>query len=196
MLAPVKDLAGLPRVLIIGDSISMGYTVPVRRLLEGKANVHRIAQNGGPSKLGVERIDTWLSKGPWDVIHFNHGIHDAKIMPDGKRQVEPAAYEANLRTIVAKLKDTGAKLIFALTTPIPPSPLKGDRRFGDEKEYNAIATKVMQENGVTINDLHSYMLPRFEELHLPEDLHYKPEGSEFLAKRVAEAIEASLPKKS
>ena len=192
----VEDVPGLPRVLIIGDSISMGYTQPVRKLLEGKANLHRIPQNGGPSKLGVTRIDAWLGTGKWDVIHFNHGIHDVKIMPDGKRQVEPAEYEANLRTIVAKLKTTGAKLIFALTTPIPPNPLKGDRHFRDEKEYNAIATRVMNENGVTINDLHSYMQPRFDELRLPEDLHYKPEGYDFLAKRVAEAIETALKSKS
>lgn len=192
VLAPIPDVTGLPRVLIIGDSISMGYTLPVRKLLEGKANVHRIPQNGGPSKQGIARIDAWLGTGKWDVIHFNHGIHDTKIMPDGKRQVEPAEYEANLRAIVVKLKATGAKLIFALTTPIPPSPLKGDRHFGDEREYNAIATKVMKENGITINDLHSYMLPRFKELQLPDDLHYKAEGSEFLAVRVAEVITTAL----
>jgi len=191
-LSPIQDVPGLPRVLLIGDSISMGYTAPVRKLLEGKANVHRIPQNGGPTKNGVARLDAWLGKSKWDVIHFNHGIHDVKIMPDGKRQVEPADYEANLRTIVAKLKATGAKLIFATSTPIPPSPLIGNRNFGSEKEYNAIATRVMTENGVTVNDLHSYMLPRFEELHNPNDLHYKPEGSEFLAKRVAEVIAAAL----
>lgn len=191
---PVKDVPGLPRVLIIGDSISMGYTQPVRKLLEGKANLHRIPQNGGPSKQGVAKIDAWLGTGKWDVIHFNHGIHDAKVMPDGKHQGELPEYEANLRTIVAKLKATGAKLIFALTTPIPPSPLKGGRNFGDEKQYNAVATKVMTENGIAINDLHSYMLPRFKELQLPDDLHYKPEGYDFLAARVAEAITTALPK--
>lgn len=194
VLAPIQDVAGLPRVLLIGDSISMGYTPPVRKLLEGKANVHRIPTNGGPTKNGVEKIDGWLGKSKWDVIHFNHGIHDVKIMPDGKRQVEPAQYEANLRAIVAKLKATGAKVIFATSTPIPPSPLVGSRNFGSEKEYNAIAAKVMAENGVQVNDLHSYMLPRFEELHNPNDLHYKPEGYEFLAKRVAEVISAALAK--
>lgn len=194
VLAPLQDVAGLPRVLLIGDSISMGYTLPVRKLLEGKANVHRIPQNGGPSKNGVARLDAWLGTGKWDVIHFNHGIHDVKIMPDGKRQVEPAEYEANLRAIVTRLKATGAKLIFALTTPIPPSPLKGSRNFRDEKEYNAIATRVMNEQGVSINDLHSYMLPKFDQLHLPEDLHYTPEGYDFLAQRVAEVIATALKK--
>lgn len=52
-LAPVEDVAKLPRVLLIGDSISMGYTVPVRKLLEGKANVHRIPTNGGPTSKGI-----------------------------------------------------------------------------------------------------------------------------------------------
>src|SRR5262245_39864055 len=89
VLAPITDVPGLPRVLIIGDSISMGYTTPVRKLLEGKANVHRIPANGGPTKNGIANITKWLGDGKWDVIHFNWGIHDLKIMPDGKRQVEP-----------------------------------------------------------------------------------------------------------
>ena len=84
--APIQDVAGLPRVLLIGDSISMGYTLPTRTLLAGKANLHRIPQNGGPTKNGIAQIDKWLGTGKWDVIHFNWGIHDLKFMPDGKRQ--------------------------------------------------------------------------------------------------------------
>src|SRR4051794_11735225 len=64
--APVEDVAGLPRVLLIGDSISEGYTVPVRKLLEGKANVHRIPENGGATKAGIAKIDGWLGAGKWD----------------------------------------------------------------------------------------------------------------------------------
>ena len=55
-LVEVKDDPALPRVLLIGDSISIGYTVPTRRLLEGKANVHRIPTNGGPTTRGLEHI--------------------------------------------------------------------------------------------------------------------------------------------
>jgi acyl-CoA thioesterase-1 len=193
VVAPIQDVPGLPRVLLIGDSISMGYTLPVRKLLEGKANVHRIPQNGGPTKDGIVNIDKWLGTGKWAVIHFNHGIHDVKVMPDGKNQVEPAAYEANLRTIVAKLKATGARLIFALTTPIPDNLRSGERRFSSEVAYNAIASEVMQDNGVAINDLYGCVKPRFAEFQIPKDLHYKPEGSEFLAARVAEVIMAALP---
>ena len=128
------------------------------------------------------------------MIHFNWGIHDLKFMPDGKRQVEAADYEANLRSLVATLKTTGAKLIWASTTPIPEGELNPQRKFGQVPEYNAIAAKVMTENGVTLNDLNSWMTPRFEELHKPKDLHYTEAGSEHLARKVAEAITQVLTK--
>ena len=63
--APVEDDPELPRVLLIGDSISIGYTVPTRELLAGVANVHRIPVNGGPTTRGVEAIDEWLGGEPW-----------------------------------------------------------------------------------------------------------------------------------
>jgi acyl-CoA thioesterase-1 len=191
-LAPIEDQQGLPRVLLIGDSISIGYTLPVRELLKGKANVHRIPTNGGPTKNGITNIEKWLGTGKWDVIHFNWGIHDLKFMPDGKRQVEPEDYEKNLRSLVAKMKATGAKLIWATTTPIPEGELNPPRKFGKVPEYNAIAKKVMTENGVAIDDLNAAITPHLAKLQNPKDVHYKPEGSALLAKHVAASIETAL----
>ncbi|MEO6739804.1 MAG: SGNH/GDSL hydrolase family protein [Chthoniobacteraceae bacterium] len=194
-LAAIEDQPGLPRVLLIGDSISIGYTLPVRELLKDKANVHRIPANGGPTKNGTASIEKWLGTGKWDVIHFNWGIHDLKFMPDGKRQVEPEDYEKNLRTLVARMKTTGAKLIWATTTPIPDGELNPSRKFGKVPEYNAIAERVMKENGVAIDDLNAAITPRIEELQNPHDVHYKPEGYAFLAKQVAASIALALPAK-
>lgn len=170
----------------------MGYTLPVRELLKGKANVHRIPANGGPTSRGLQNIDKWLGDGNWDVIHFNWGIHDLRHMDDGKRQVEPADYEKNLRALVTKLKATGAKLIWATITPIPDPPLKPERTFGKVAEYNAIAAKVMKENNIPTDDLNAWMAPRFEELHNPQDLHYGAEGYKYLAEKVAKEIEPLL----
>ena len=73
--AQVEDVPGLPRVLLIGDSISIGYTAHVRAMLKGVANVHRPLTNCGPTTRGLENIDAWLGDGKWDVIHFNWGLH-------------------------------------------------------------------------------------------------------------------------
>jgi arylsulfatase A-like enzyme/lysophospholipase L1-like esterase len=192
---PVQDDPALPRVLIIGDSISIGYTVPVRKLLAGVANVHRIPTNGGPTKNGVANIDQWLGKKPWDVIHFNFGLHDLKHMEDGKRQVEIDDYEKNLRELVARMKQTGATLIWASTTPVPQGPLKPARTFGDEAIYNELAARVMKESGVRINELNAHITPKLNTLQKPQDVHFTEEGSEYLAGKVAAEIKAVLASK-
>jgi acyl-CoA thioesterase-1 len=193
VMDPFKDVPGLPRVLLIGDSISIGYTMPVRKLLEGKANVHRIPTNGGPTKNGIANIDKWLGNGKWDVIHFNWGIHDLKYMPDGKRQVEPEDYEKNLRSLVKKMKAKGTNLIWATTTPIPDGELNPPRRFGQVKEYNEIAARVMKDEGVAVDDLNAWITPDLAKLQNPKDVHYSAAGSDKLGEKVAEEITKALP---
>ncbi len=194
-LAPIADQMGLPRVLLIGDSISIGYTLPVRKLLAGKANVHRIAVNAGPTSRGIANIDSWLATPAglkWDVIHFNFGLHDLRIMDHGKQQVPPEEYEKNLRVIAAKLKATGAKLIWATTTPFPDTGLTPPRRVADLTQYNAIASGVMKELKIPMNDLYSFALPRLAEIQRPANVHFFDAGSEALAGQVAAAIERAL----
>jgi acyl-CoA thioesterase-1 len=185
-LAPIEDQPGLPRVLLIGDSISIGYTIPVREVLAGKANVHRPADNCGPTSRGVERLESWLGPGRWDVIHFNFGLHDLR-MGDGKLQVSLDRYEENLRTIVARLKQTGATLIWCSTTPVPEQS-NPPRRQSDVIAYNAVAKKIMDENGIRIDDLYSFTVPRQSAIQLPNNVHFSAEGSKVLAGQVAGSI--------
>jgi len=200
--APTVDVAGLPRVLIIGDSISIGYQVALKEALAGKANVHRPAENCGPSSRGVEQIEKWLGDGKWDVIHFNFGLHDVRHFDDAKkpvdadkghRQVSDADYEKNLEMLVTRMKKTGAKLIFGLTTPVPEGA--GGRIKGDEVKYNEIARRVMQRQGVAIDDLYGFALPQLAEIQLPANVHFKPEGSKVLAGQVAASILKELHSK-
>ncbi len=195
-LAPVQDVPGLPRVLLIGDSISMGYTLPVRELLDGQANVHRIPENGGPSSRAVTAMDRWLGEGRLDVIHFNWGLHDIKCNPDGKQQVPIEAYAKNLRALVARLKTTGATLIWCATTPVPEGNLNPVRRNADVIAYNAVAKRVMDENGIAINDLYEFALPRLQEIQLPVNVHFSKPGSRALAGKVVEAIAEALAKRA
>lgn len=190
--APIEDDPNLPRVLLIGDSISIGYTLPTRELMQGKANVHRPAANCGPTSRGVKQIDAWLGEGKWDVIHFNFGLHDLKVMEDGKHQVPIEQYEANLRELVERMKATGATLIWASTTPVPEGELAPPRSDADVVAYNQVAAKIMEENGIAIDDLYSFALPRLAEIQRPANVHFTPEGSKALAEQVAPAIQAAL----
>ena len=190
---PVKDDPKLPRVLLIGDSISIGYTVPVRKLLAGKANVHRNEGNGGPTTNGTKNLKKWLGEGKWDVIHFNFGLHDIKL-DTGKHLVSSDEYEKNLREIVKTLKTTNAKLIFATTTPVPEGKTSPPRKNEDVVAYNKIAKKVMDESGVAINDLYTFALPQLEKIQRPVNVHFTDAGSQVLGERVASAIEKALAK--
>jgi len=189
--APITDVAGLPRVLLIGDSISIGYTLAVRELLTGKANIHRPPVNCGPTIRGVEQIDDWLGDGRWDVIHFTFGLHDLKIMDDGKHQVALDQYEKNLRQLVERMKKTKAKLIWCSTTPVPESS-SPPRHNADVLAYNAAANKVMDEQEIAIDDLYAFALPQLAKIQLPNNVHFSPEGSKVLARQVAESIEKAL----
>jgi acyl-CoA thioesterase-1 len=194
----------LPNVLIIGDSISIGYTPFVREMLKGKANVLRpMLVNGNPENCsgttkGVENIVRWIGVTKWEVIHFNFGLHDIKHVdpvtgegsnnPKHPLQADLKQYKKNLEIIVEKLKATGAKIIFATTTPYPDKVEGPLRDPGMPAKYNREAVKIMNKNNIIINDLYAFMLPRMKELQLPNNVHFTEEGYKALAGKVADRI--------
>jgi hypothetical protein len=186
----------LPRVLIIGDSISMYYTAEVRHLLAGKASVYRIPDNGQNTGYGLKNLDYWLGDGNWAVIHFNFGLHDLAIMPaTGKEQISIENYKKNLRQIVKRLQATGAKLIWASTTPVPEGTRF--RTEADAVAYNAVAKKIMDENQIPIDDLHALVEANKDKIgrwQYPQNVHFRAEGSVELAAQVANYIQSALGK--
>ena len=189
----------LPKVLIIGDSISIGYTPFVKKILSGKGEVFHNKGNAQATSNGLEKLDSWLNGNNWDVIHFNWGLWDLCYRhPDsevyGNRDKEKGTlttsleqYKINMEKLVIRLKETGAKLIFATTTPVPEG--EAGRFPQDPLRYNAIALAVMREHGVAINDLFSYAEDHMSKYQIKEgDVHFTKEGYQFLAKKVAQSI--------
>ncbi|MEN9536220.1 MAG: hypothetical protein RLZZ178_217 [Verrucomicrobiota bacterium] len=175
----VKDDPKLPRVLLIGDSVSRGYTQPTRVALAGKANVHRAPANCGPTASGLKNLEVWLGEGKWDVIHFNFGIHD--------RATPAADYVKRLEEIVTRLEKTGAKLIWASTTPIPDNPAQ-KQTAQSVVEKNALAAEVMTKHGIPTDELFGAMTPRLKEFQPPLDVHFTGAGYDFLGAKVGESI--------
>ncbi|MCM8530936.1 MAG: SGNH/GDSL hydrolase family protein [Lentisphaeraceae bacterium] len=203
---------GLPNVLLLGDSISIGYTLFVRESLADKANVYRpiLAEGKKPENCGSavgaanKKIDRWLkvqNVKKWDVIHFNWGLHDLKrIKPGmGVKSNDPSVpsmssikdYKSSLTLIVKKLKKTGAKLIFATTTPYPAG-VTPCRLPEDAVLYNKAALEVMKEFNVEVNDLYKAVLPKLKEYQIPVNVHFNSNGSKYLAEEISELIKKKL----
>ncbi|NND96810.1 MAG: SGNH/GDSL hydrolase family protein [Pirellulaceae bacterium] len=198
---PPQVVDGLPNVLLIGDSISIGYMVAAREKLKGVANVWRPTTNCGPTTKGVESLDSWLGDRKWDVIHFNFGLHDLKYMgPNNENLADPESasshqqvpidqYAANLKKIAERLKKTGATVIWRETTPVPKGA-KG-RVVGDSKRYNEAAAKVMEEvGGIQVDRMYDFAIKNVE--NLPANVHYSQEGSKKLAEQVARSVKAAI----
>ncbi|HWC88546.1 MAG TPA: SGNH/GDSL hydrolase family protein [Pirellulales bacterium] len=171
-------------MLLIGDSISGGYTLPTRKALAGKANVHKAPENCGPTANGLKKLDVWLGDGHWDVIHFNFGIHDRKTPID--------AYQQRLEQIIDRLQKTGAKLVWASTTPVPAGTKDGPAMPAAIVERNRVAAAVMQRHGIAIDDLYATLLPQQDRVMKSNDVHPNGEGYALLGQQVAAAIEAAL----
>jgi len=184
----VKDDPALPRLLIIGDSISRGYTLATRHILAGKINVHRAPENCGPTANGLKKVDIWLGSGKWDVITWNFGIHD--------RNTAPATYKANLESLIKRLRQTGAKVLWVRTTPAPPSGTNNEK-FSDAQcdRLNAVADEVMKANHISEVDLFTLLKPRLAELQLPNNVHFKEDGYQLMGGEMAKVILAEVGRK-
>ncbi len=198
-----KPPAPLPKVLIIGDSISLGYTPLVVRAMKDRAIVRHNPGNAQHTGTGVAKIDAWIGKTDWDVIHFNWGLWDLcyrhpKSKVQGRRDkvngtvtLKPEQYAANLEKIVTRLKRTGAKLIWAHTTVVPKG--EAGRFVGDDVKYNAVAAAIMTKHGIVINDLHTLSKGFGPSLFVaPGNVHFTRAGSTRLAAQVVKAIDTAL----
>lgn len=199
-----KDDPNRPNVLLIGDSISIGYTIEVRKLLNDKADIFRVPTNGQYAAFGLENLDKWLGKKTkWDVIHFNWGLWDLcyrnpKSKTQGHRDklngtltATPQQYRETMEQIVKRLKQTDAKLIWCATTPVPEHEL--GRKAGDALKYNAIAKEVMDANGITTNDLHAHALLKLPKIQVKKgDVHFTKTGYAYLAAKVAADVSKLL----
>lgn len=187
------------KVLIIGDSISLGYFPYVKKALESEAEVRHNPGNAQHTGTGLRMIDRWLGSSKYDVIVFNWGLWDLcyrnpesteqghRDKLNGEVTFTVDRYEVNMEELVRRLKKTGAKLVFVTTTVVPPD--EPGRFEGDEVVYNEAATAIMEKYGVQVLDLHTPSLTIHQTYKKGRgDVHYTEEGSRKLAAFVIEGI--------
>lgn len=177
------DESELPRMLVIGDSISMNYTPMVRERLAGQVEVLHIGTNGAHTRKGLEHLEAWLGEETWAVIHFNWGLHDLRNRGGGPA-VPLDEYAENLEKLVDRLQQTGAHLIWASTTPVPQG--SSGRNNENVVAYNAAALAVMQKKGVEVHDLYAAVRPHQQDWVRSGNVHFHEHGYEALADLIAD----------
>ncbi len=184
-------------VLIVGDSISIGYMPYVSKSLAPDVVVEHNAGNGGSTVRGKESIEKWLGDRQWDVVLFNFGLHDLvhkdslnKYDVNGKVTVPLDEYRQNLEAIVKTLRQTTATLVFINTTMVPEN--SAGRKSEDVARYNEVALRVMKKNAIEVLDLYTPSLTIHPINSKPGNVHYTDKGYELLAEHVVERIKAVL----
>lgn len=191
------------KILIIGDSISIGYTPFVKEALKDVAIVEHNKGNAQHTGTGLLKLEEWLENKNWDIIQFNWGLWDLCYRhPNSKVQgnrdkingtitLSPELYEKNLTKIVTRLKQTGATLIFVSTTYVPEN--EAGRFAGDEIVYNTIAKKVMKQQGVVVNDIYAASKQIHKTYGLGNDnVHYTNQGYKLLADKIIKFIRKEI----
>ncbi len=186
-------------VILIGDSIRMGYEATVRSELAGLAKVWAPEDNGETSVKVLAHLDEWALSRNADIIHLNCGLHDIKTDFDqDARQVPLADYVVNIRSILTQLREkTDATVVWASSTPVNEAWHNATKPFArfeaDVAAYNAAAAEIAQEFGIAINDLFSVaMSAGRDDLLIEDGVHFTPEGSELLGRHVADRIRGLL----
>ena len=187
------------RVILIGDSIRIGYQDVVRQQLGGIAEVWSPEESCGDSSNVLKHLEEWVISRLPDVIHINCGLHDLKREFGASETAVPIRlYEENVRHILGRLKSkTSADIIWASTTPVNESLHHRNKEFdrfeADVLSYNRIANQVARDLQVPINDLFSLMDGAGPENYLQDDgVHFTVEGYLLLGKEVADSIKTRL----
>jgi len=197
----------LPKVLIIGDSISLGYTPLVSQLFDGIAEVVHHPGNAQHTGTGLEMMDEWIGDTKWEVIQFNWGLWDLcyrhpesqhygnRDKINGTITTDLEQYGLNLEILVTRLIKTNAQLVWANTTIVPEG--EAGRFVGDDERYNEIAAQVMRKHEIQIIDLHDLTSQFPSDMFVaPGDVHFTKDGYALIAEEVAKQISSALAEAS
>lgn len=192
-----------PKILIIGDSISIGYTPFVEKHFGDRAVIAHNPGNGQHTGTGLEKINEWIGEEKWDIIQFNWGLWDLcyrhsdsktqgnRDKINGKITYSVDEYAANLDAIVSILKKTTkAKLIFITTTYVPES--EAGRFHKDAIIYNNAAKLIMKKHSVIVNDIYEQSKLIHNKFGKgSDDVHYNKNGYLELGEFVSHFIKAN-----
>lgn len=202
----LKTRKDLKKVVLIGDSIRIGYQPFVVKELENLAEVWASEENGKATPNIINNLNSWIKMQQPDVVHINAGLHDIRNLSwelgPGNTVVPYKHYKDNLETIFSWIqKYVGCKVIWATTTPVIDEYVKTThestkdytRYDEDVQKINIIAMKIARKYDIIINDLYTYVKEEVGINEIKQDgVHFTDTGSEKLGQRVASVIKDTI----
>ncbi|MBR3415733.1 MAG: SGNH/GDSL hydrolase family protein [Clostridia bacterium] len=207
----------MKNVILIGDSIRLGYQARVAELLGDGVKVYAPEENCRYTKFALWGMFSWMEG--WgspvpDVIHWNTGIWDLhRCTADGEVFTPLSEYLETNRRLAIQMESYCDRLIWATTIPggrgldekKRTNYLVGesgrpavclcdyaDAWNADVERYNAANSKMLRGRGIVINDLYSVIAGRTDEYISDDGIHPTEAGYEALARQVAAKIRELL----
>jgi lysophospholipase L1-like esterase len=172
----------LPRVLLVGDSITYGYQEKVRELLKGVCYVDYIATSYAiDNKIYTTMIEEFAKNNHYEIVHFNHGLHGI--------HMSPRTYKSKIKNLLVRL-DKNSKIILAESTVVYR---EGNKRLDRAwmrrvNERNEIVAELVTELDCEWDKLFEISEGIPKEYREEDGVHYKAAGYELLADSVAKSI--------
>ena len=189
----------MKNILLIGDSIRLGYDKSVRKTLEGYATVLFPEENCRFASYVLRYFHEWLGKingEEIDVVHWNAGLWDCLRLFEEEPHTPLDVYAYYIDRICIRIKKLcpNAKVIFATSTRVLSEKMsKRFKRYNEEIEkYNEVAVEVVKKHGFAVNDLYAVSAGLPEEAHSDAVHYYTPMGTEAFTNQVLAFLTPAL----
>ena len=189
----------MKNLLLIGDSIRMGYDKAVEKTLEGKANVYFPAENCRFVSYVLRYLHEYkalVKDEKVDVLHWNAGLWDCLRLFEEEPHTPIEVYAYYIDRICVRIKKVfpDAKVIFATSTSVLSEKMDNNfKRYNEEiEEYNRAAVEVIKKHGFAINDLYDVSTSLPEEAHSDPVHYYTTMGTKAFADQVLSYVVPAL----
>ena len=189
----------MKNILLIGDSIRMGYDKAIKKSLEGIANVYFPEENCRFASYVLRYLHEYkelVKDKQVDVLHWNAGLWDCLRLFEEEPHTPVEVYSYYIDRICQRILKLfpDAKVIFATSTSVLSEKMSKDfKRYNEEIEkYNATAVEIVKKYGFEVNDLYAASINLPEEAHSDPVHYYTAEGTETFANKVLSYIVPAL----